>query len=157
MGARVTPDVPGCTKGERTNHSSRKSKVGIAQCTYLLRDKRKTCLQRKTVLQLCMQAGMQRIVADLLSSRQKQYATLRGDEHEVWLSKEGGSKSVNKRMHCRSVVSPQTFIVAISGGRTHVVWAPEATSKTPFRWEPRKTRALSSTCCGPGTTSYSVR
>ena len=44
----------------------------------------------------CMQAGMQRIVADLLSSRQKQYATLRGDEHEVWLSKEGGSKSVNK-------------------------------------------------------------
>ena len=38
---------------------------------------------------------MQRIVADLLSSRQKQYATLRGDEHEVWLSKEGGSKSVN--------------------------------------------------------------
>ena len=37
---------------------------------------------------------MQRIVADLLSSRQKQYATLRGDEHEVWLSKEGGSKSV---------------------------------------------------------------
>ena len=59
---------------------------------------------------------MQRIVADLLSSRQKQYATLRGDEHEVWLPRQ--SKDT---LHVPQSCSCSCKLTACSHAQAHAI------------------------------------